>query len=165
MEADDLKLTAPFDCGTAILNDWLQSHSWQNHRRGSARVYITLDRKLNLIAGYYSLSAAEVDREVAPSRVSKGLARYPVPVVLIGRLAIERRFQGSGLGRFLVRDAFRRILETADLIGVRAVMVRAKDDAAADFYRKLGFENSVSDPMLFFVLLKDVRKSFAAVLK
>jgi len=165
MEAGDLPLTLRFDCGVTVLNQWLQNYAWQNHRSGSARVYLAVDKDLNLIRGYYCLSAAQVERENAPKRVSQSLAQHPIPVALIGRFAVDRRAQGSGLGRFLIRDAFARVLDTADMIGIRAVMVRAKDASAAAFYARLGFQVSISDPMLFFHLLKDIRKSLDAVRK
>ena len=162
MEARDLPLTLRFDCGVTVLNQWLQNYAWQNHRSGSARVYLAVDNVTNMIAGYYCLSAAQVERENAPKRVSQGLAQHSIPVVLIGRFAVDRRSQGSGLGRFFIRDAFERMFETADLIGIRAVIVRAKDASAAAFYARLGFQVSPSDPMLFFHLLKDIRKSLDA---
>jgi GNAT superfamily N-acetyltransferase len=162
MEAGDLSLTLRFDCGVTVLNQWLQNYAWQNHRSGSARVYLAVDKDLNLIAGYYCLSVAQVERENAPKRVSQGLAQHPIPVVLIGRFAVDQRSQGFGVGRFLIRDALERIIETADMIGIRAVMVRAKDASAAAFYVRLGFQVSASDPMLFFHLLKDIRTSLDA---
>lgn len=162
MEASDLGLTASFDCGNPVLNQWLQNYAWQNHQSGGARVYLTIDSRQKSIAGYYCLSAAQVNYQEASPRVARGLSRNPIPVILIGRFAIDSRFQGSGLGRFLMQDAFRRIVSIGDSIGVRAIMVRAKDDAAADFYRKLGFRSAASDPKLLFHLLKDVKKSLAA---
>jgi GNAT superfamily N-acetyltransferase len=163
MEARDLPLALRFDCGVTVLNQWLQNYAWQNHRSGAARIYLAIDKDLNGITGYYCLSAAQVERENAPKRVSQGLAQHPIPVVLIGRFAVDRRSQGSGLGRFLI--AFERVFETADLIGIRAVMVRAKDASAAAFYTRLGFQVSASDPMLFFHLLKDIRRSLDAARK
>src|SRR5690242_3047293 len=162
MEAADLTLTGSFDCGIAVLNEWLQRYAWQNHQSGGARVYLTVESRRKLIGGYYCLSAAQADYGEASQRVSKGLSRNPIPIVLIGRFAIHSRFQGSGLGRFLMQDAFRRIVSIGDSIGVRAIMVRAKDDSAADFYCRLGFQSSASDPKLLFHLLKDVKKSLAA---
>ena len=165
MEAGDLPFTLRFDCGVTVLNQWLQNYAWQNHRCGAARVYLAIDKDLNLITGYYCLSAAQVERENAPKRVLQGLAQHPIPVALIGRFAVDRRSQGAGVGRFLIRDALERVLETADMIGIRAVIVRAKDVSAAAFYTRLGFQVSASDPMLFFHLLKEVRKSLNAALK
>jgi GNAT superfamily N-acetyltransferase len=162
MEAGDLPRTQTFDCGVAVLDEWLQRFAWQNHNSGGARVYISIDDEADRIAGFYCLSAAAVEHGTAPRVVSKGLARHPIAVVLIGRLAVEERYRGLGLGRFLIRDALMRILETAEKIGIRAVMVQAKDNAAAEFYRNLGFAASATDPSLFFMTLKDAKKSLAA---
>jgi GNAT superfamily N-acetyltransferase len=161
MEAGDLPRTQSFDCGVAVLNEWLQRFAWQNHNSGGARVYLSIDDETDRITGYYCLSAAAVEYGAAPHAISKGLARHPIAVVLIGRLAVDARYRGLGLGRFLIRDAFVRILETAEKIGIRAVMVQAKDAAAAEFYRTLGLVASKSDPSLFFMTLKDARKSLA----
>lgn len=158
----DLRLTDRFDCGEDVLNNWLRVHAWANHNSGSARVYVSLDPKAELIAGFYCLSAGSVEWAVAPVRISKGLAHHPISVVLIGRLAVDRGYLKIGLGRFLVQDAFRRVLTAAEAIGTRAVMVRAKSPEAVQFYKKLKFEASESDPQLFFHLLKDVRKSLEA---
>lgn len=161
MEASDLPRTQSFDCGVAALNQWLLRFAWQNHNSGGARVYVSIDDEADRVAGYYCLSAAAVEHDAAPRVVSKGLARHPIAVVLIGRLAIDVHYRGLGLGRFLMRDAFVRILETAEKIGVRAVTVQAKDNTAAEFYRNLGFVASATDPNLFFMTLKDARKSLA----
>jgi GNAT superfamily N-acetyltransferase len=161
LEAGDLPLADSFDCGESALNEWLQKYAWQNHTSGAARVYLAIDPEPRGIAGYFCLSAASVEYAGAPTRIGKGLARHPIPVVLIGRLAVDLRYQGQGLARFLVRDAFQRTVNVADTIGVRAVVVRAKDDSLSAFYEKLGFESSVTDPRLSFITIKDVKKSLA----
>jgi len=165
IESRDLELTENFDCGTPVLDEWLRIYAWTNHNSGSARVYVSVDNQASLIAGFYCLSAGAVEHAHAPARVSQGLAHHPIPVVLIGRLAVDRRYANQGLGRLLVRDSFKHVVETADIIGTRAVMVQAKTPEAAEFYAKLGFQNSRSDPMLFFHLVKDIRKSLAAAPK
>jgi len=165
IEAGDLHLPEKFDCGTPVLNQWLRVHAWSNHQSGSSRVYLSIDTDASLIAGFYCLSAGSVEHADAPARVSKGLARHPIPVVLIGRLAVDQRYASQGVGRFLMRDAYHRIIQTADQIGTRVVIVQAKNDNAAEFYRRLGFEPSSTHPMLFFQLLKDIRKSFDAARK
>jgi len=159
LEARDLRLADRFDSGTSILNEWLRIYAWTNHKSGSARVYVCIDKEAGSVAGFYCLSAGAAEHAHASPRAKQGLARHPVPVVLVGRLAIDRRYANRGLGRFLMQDAFNHILETGETIGIRAVMVRAKTPEAAEFYRKLGFEASDSDPMLFFLLLKDIAKS------
>jgi GNAT superfamily N-acetyltransferase len=162
IESLDLELAESFDCGTPVLNEWLRVYAWTNHNSGSARVYVSVDTEAGLIAGFYSLSAGAVEHADALPRVSKGLARHPIPVVLIGRLAVDGRYANQGLGRLLIQDAFRRILDAANIIGTRAVMVQAKTPEAAGYYAQLGFQNSRTDPMLFFHLVKDVRKSLDA---
>jgi GNAT superfamily N-acetyltransferase len=165
IESGDLKLAERFDCGTPVLNEWLRVYAWTNHNSGSARVYVSVDAETGLIAGFYCLSASAVEHVNAPGRISKGLARHPIPVVLIGRLAVDRRYANQGLGRFLMQDAFRHILETSEIVGTRAAMVRAKTPEAAEFYSRLGFQSSRTDPMLFFHLVKDLKKSFDAAIK
>jgi GNAT superfamily N-acetyltransferase len=161
LEAGDLPLADSFDCGESALNEWLQKYAWQNHTSGAARIYVAIDAEPRRIAGYFCLSAASAEYAGAPTRVGKGLARHPIPVVLIGRLGVDQRYQGQGLARFLVREAFQRTINIADTIGVRAVMVRAKDDSLSAFYEKLGFESSVTESRLMFMTIKDVKKSLA----
>ena len=159
LETSDLGLIDRFESGTSALDEWLRIYAWTNHNSGSARVFVSIDTDARLIAGFYSLSAGAIEHADAPKRVSKGLARHPIPIVLIGRLAVDRRCANQGIGRFLVRDSFQHIVETAEIIGTRAVMVQAKTPEAAEFYRRLGFQSTSSEPMLFFHLVKDVRKS------
>jgi len=165
MEAGDVALAQTFDCGVPDLNKWLQNYAWQNHNSGGARVYLSIDRDANQIAGYFCLSAAGVEYKSAPARVARGLAHHAIPVALIGRLGVDQRYRGRKLGRFLVLEALRRVLEVADTMGVRAVIVVAKDDNAAEFYKRLGFEVSADDPRLFFITLKDAKKSLANALR
>lgn len=162
IQASDLHLSEKFDCGTPVLDQWLRVHAWTNHQSGSSRVYLSIDNDASLIAGFYCLSARFRRACRRSARVAKGLARHPIPVVLIGRLAVDRHYAGRGLGRFLMRDAYHRIVQTADTIGTRAIIVQAKTADAAEFYRRLGFEPSRTNSMLFFQLLKDVRKSLDA---
>jgi GNAT superfamily N-acetyltransferase len=162
MEQGDVYRAQRFDSGVPVLNDWLQKHAWPSHQGGGARVYVAVESTQDLIAAYFCLSAAQADRAAVPSRVSQGMGQSPIPVVLIGRFGVDMSFQGTGLGTFMVRQAFEETLKTAQLIGVRAVMVDAKDQDAADFYDRLGFTASVNDPLRLFIMIKDVRRSLAA---
>jgi ribosomal protein S18 acetylase RimI-like enzyme len=162
IDSKDLGVAPLFDCGTPELNDWLRQYAWMNHTSGSVRVYVSIYRRANLIAGYYCLSAGAVVHAEAPERVAKGLARHPIPVVMIGRLAVDQRYAGKGLGEFLMRDAFEHIVKTSDIIGTRAAVVQAKNERAAGFYWRLGFEALSSNPWFFFLLVKDIKKSIAA---
>jgi GNAT superfamily N-acetyltransferase len=163
MEQADIRRASNFDCGThPVLNDWLQKFAWPNHRSGGARVYVSVDTAQDLIAAYYSLSAAQAAHADVPVRVAHGMGQSPIPVVLIGRFAVDARFQGADIGRFMIRHAFGEVLTVANSIGVRAIMLDAKDQNGANFYTHLGFSASVSNPLRLFIMLKDIRKSLAA---
>jgi len=146
-----------FDCGVEALNSYLQQYAYINNQNNSARTYAAL--RGNNIVGYYTLAAGSVTKEEAPSRVGKGLARHPIPVVLLARLAVDKTEQNAGLGKGLLQDALLRIVNAADSIGVRAVLVHAKDEKAAAFYEKFGFEESPVDPFHLYLLLKDIKKT------
>ena len=112
-----------------------------------------------MVLGYYSLAAASVQHDEATPRVAKGLARHPIPVVLLARLAVHQAEKGHGLGAGLLKDALLRSLQAADIIGCRAVLVHAKDYSAQAFYRKYGFESSPIDEFHLFLLMKDIKAS------
>ncbi|MGC2465749.1 MAG: GNAT family N-acetyltransferase [Candidatus Acidiferrum sp.] len=145
-----------FDCGREELNRYLLRYARQNQQAGAAQTYVGVVGEV--IAGYYALAVSQVTLEDAPERLKKGLAKHPVPVVLLARLAIDRRWQGQGVGKALLRDAIQRTLEAADIAGIRAFAVHAKDEEARRFYEHFDFIPSPTDPMHLFVLLKDVRR-------
>lgn len=151
---------AHFDCGAAPLNDFLHKYAWQNQQSRSARTYVAL--RGDQVLGYYSLAAASVQHQEATTRVAKGLARHPVPVILLARLAVDHLEKGKGLGRALLKDALLRSLQAADIIGCRAVLVHAKDASAQAFYRKFGFESSPIDEFHLFLLMKDIQATLAS---
>lgn len=152
--------TSQFDCGKAPLNDFLAKYALQNQSSGGARTYV-LTRGASVV-GYYSLAPASVTVEDAPARVLKGQGRYPVPVILMARFAVDRREQGKGLGKALFRDALLRALHGADAIGGRAFLVHAKDNEARSFYKQFGMEESPTNPFHLFLLFKDVRYTLQA---
>lgn len=145
-----------FDCGREELNRYLFRYAWANQQAGAAQTYVGLLNES--VVGYHTLTVGHVSREEAPERLSKGLARHPVPIMLLARLAIDRRWQGKGVGKALLKDAMERTLRAADIAGIRAFAVHAKDEQARSFYRKFDFIPSPTDPMHLFVLLKDVRQ-------
>jgi GNAT superfamily N-acetyltransferase len=146
-----------FDCSNPSLNDWLKRLAWTNQQADSARTYVALDG--NRVAGYYALTTASVHRHESPQRIAKGLASHPIGVVLLARLAVDRTQQGKGLGKALLLDALSRVEEAAGIVGVRAVLVHAIDQAARLFYMHFGFEESPVDPYQLLLLLKDLRKA------
>ncbi len=109
------------------------------------------------MVGYYALAAASVERAQAPARVSKGLDRHPIPVILLTRLAVDRTQQGKGLGAALLKDALHRSVSASAEIGARAVLVHAKDEEARAFYEHFDVEPSPTDSLHLFLLMKDVR--------
>jgi GNAT superfamily N-acetyltransferase len=145
-----------FECGTEELNRFLERFALINQRAGSVLTYVA--HQSNLVVGYYSLAVGSVAYAEAPARVAKGLARHPVPVMLLARLAVDRRWHGQGLGGGLLKDALRRTLQAADIAGIRALLVHAKDEAARAFYERFDFEPSPTDPFHLFVVLKDIRQ-------
>jgi GNAT superfamily N-acetyltransferase len=150
---------ASFDCGHPALNQFLHRYALVNQNANSSQTYVCCSA--GEVAGFYSLAVGSVEPEAAPGRVSKGLARHPVPVMILARLAIDRKHQGAGLGAALLKDALLRTVQAADIAGIRTVLVHAKDDAARLWYEKWGFEPSPSDPYHLFLLLKDLKALLA----
>ena len=145
-----------FDCAVEPLNSYLKRFALNNQSAGGAQTYVAElgDR----IVGYYSLSAAQVEYADAPARLAKGMARHPISVILLARLAVDHTWQGKGLGAALLVDALRRILTAADIVGIRAVMVHAKDEGARRFYEHFDFDPSPVDPLHLFLLTKEIAR-------
>jgi GNAT superfamily N-acetyltransferase len=149
-----------FDCGQEALNNWLRKHALQNQGAGAAQTYVGLVD--GVVIGYYSLAVGQIEYADAPERLRKGLARHPVPVMLLARLAVDKNWQKKGVGRALVRDAVLRTMQAAEIAGIRALAVHAKDDAARRYYEQFDFEASPADPLHLLVLLKDIRRRVGA---
>ena len=149
---------ASFDCGHSALNQFLQRFALVNQQANSSQTYVSCELGTNTVAGFYSLVVGSVEPSTAALRVVKGLARHPVPVMILARLAIDQKHQSAGLGSALLKDALLRTLQVADIAGIRAVLVHAKDDAARNWYLHWGFEPSPTDPYHLFLLLKDMLK-------
>jgi len=144
-----------FDCGQEPLNRFLARYALHNQQVEASQTYVALAGEE--VVGYYTLVVAEVEYDDAPARLGKGLARHPIPLMLLARLAIAVTWQGKGLGAGLLKDAMLRTLQAADIAGIRAMAVHAKDDAAKAFYERFEFIPSPSDPYHLFLLLKDIR--------
>lgn len=144
-----------FDCGQEALNRFLIRYALQNQQAGAAQTYVALSDE-NVI-GFYTLVVGQVDQIDAPERLTKGLARHPVPIMLLARLATALAWHGKGIGSGLLKDAMLRTLQAADIAGIRAFAVHAKDDQARAFYERFDLIASPTDPYHLFILLKDVR--------
>lgn len=148
-----------FDCGQPALNQFLQRHALVNQKANSAQTWVCCLR--GEVVGFYSLAVGSVDPEDAPARIMKGLARHPVPVMILARIAVDRDHQGKGLGKALLRDALLRTAQAADIAGIRCLLVHAKDEAARQWYESWEFEPSPTDPYHLFLLLKDLKALLA----
>ena len=148
-----------FRCGVRSLDEWLCKHALQSHRSGAARVFVVTEAGSDVVA-YYALAAGAVMPRYAPARVARGLAaNQPVPIVLLGRLAVDIGCQGRRLGRSLLQDAMTRVLQAGELIGVRALLVHAIDEHARDWYAQFGFERSPTHTLHLTLLMKDLRRN------
>lgn len=154
-----------FDCGRTSLNVWLTKHAPPAAAAGSARTYVIVDSEQARVVGYHALAAAGVEREAATARVIKGIQRYPVPVVLLARLAVDTSVARRGLGAWLLRDAMTRTFAASETIGVRAMLVHAIDSDARECYVRHGLEPSPTDPLHLMVLIKDIAASLEAAAK
>jgi GNAT superfamily N-acetyltransferase len=144
-----------FDCGQPSLNQFLQRFAFINQKSNSAQTYVCC--RLGVVVGFYSLVVGSVEPAVAAPRVTKGLPKHPVPVMVLARLAIDLKHQGVGLGKALLRDALLRTSQAADIAGILALLVHAKDEAARQWYLNWEFEPSPSAAMHLFLLMKDIK--------
>ena len=148
-----------FDSGIEALDDWLKNYATQNERRGYSRTYVAVVN--DVVVGFVSLATGDMDREDLPPDIRKGAPRE-VPVVVIGRLAVDRRAQGRGLGRNLLAFALQRSLDVAEKVGVRAVRIQAIDERARDYYMSLAaFVELPDQPLTLWVTIDKIKRSLA----
>jgi len=145
-----------FDCGKPALNEWLLRHARQAQGSGSARTFIVAEN--TRVAGYFSLTVGQVDRAVVPDRVRQGMGQYPIPVVILARLAVGVQDQNRGIGSGMLQDAIRRTLVIASEVGIRAMLTHPLDDKSAMFYKRFGFIPSPLRDQQLLLLLKDARR-------
>jgi predicted N-acetyltransferase YhbS len=148
-----------FSCGEDSLDVWLHRYSRHAEASRSARVYVTTDGRQ--VAGYYALTVGQVEHAEATARLLKGQpAEASVPIVLLGRLAVDRRHQHNGLGRSLLHDALLRCADASKAVGIRALIVHSHPEAGP-FYERFGFERSPTDPSHLALLVTDLEKLLA----
>jgi GNAT superfamily N-acetyltransferase len=146
-----------FDCGKPALNDWLLRHARQAQGSGSAKTFVVAEDD-DRVAGYFSLTVGQVDTLEAPERIRRGMGQYPVPVVILARLAVSLEDQGRGIGFGMLQDAIRRTRLIAEQAGIRAMLTHPIDEDAARFYARFGFIASPLREQQLLLLLKDARK-------
>lgn len=146
---------ATFDCGSPPLNDFLRKYALQNQKKGTSVTYVAARGRF--VVGYYTLAYGSVAYAEATERVKKGIGRYPIPVMLLARLAVDQSEKGLGLGRALLKDALTRTLQAVDIAGLRAILVHAKDEEAKAYYQRFDFEPSPTDPYHLMLTIEQIK--------
>ena len=148
---------ASLDCGEPALDEFFRRNARQNEERGISRTYVATVQGESRVLGFYSLAAGSVPVGDLPETERRRLPRYPIPAVKLARLAVDRSAQGSGVGKALLADALRRSVRAADIVGIFAVEVYAKQDAAAAFYHRFGFVPLEDDRLHLYLPIHTVR--------
>lgn len=146
-----------FNCGRSELNEWLQKYARQAQAVGSAQTFVAAQPDGH-VEGYFSLTAGQIEHSDATERVRKGMGRFPIPVIVLARLAVSLEQQGRGMGADLLKDVIRRVLLVSEQAGVRAIITHPIDETAAAFYTKFGFQNSPVHRKQMWLLLKDAKR-------
>jgi GNAT superfamily N-acetyltransferase len=147
-----------FDCGEASLNDWLQKRALKNHANGASRCFVLcID---DVVVGYYCLSAGAINHEVVETSMRRNMPN-PLPILLLGRLAVDQRYHNKGLGQALLRDAMLRAVHVAKDAGVFALLVHSISKEATQFYRSRGFVASPLQPMTLMMTIATLRSILA----
>ena len=147
-----------FDSGEPVLDDWLRRRAEQNEASGASRTYVVCIGKR--VVGYYTLAVGAITHAEAPGRIRRNMPD-PVPVMVLGRLAIDGAFHGRGLGTGLLRDAILRTRQAAEIAGIRAILVHAMSETAKRFYEKWGFVASPIDPLTVMITVAEAAKILA----
>jgi hypothetical protein len=151
---DESHDVSDFDCGKPKMSEWLRRWALHNQGLNGARTYVTCEG--SVVRGYFSLAPSSVEFENAPNRIREGLARYPVPVILLAKLAVDTRLKRKRIGESLLFEALQRSLQASKAIGGVAVLVDALDEEARTFYEKYDFEQSPTDPDRLLLLMRDI---------
>jgi GNAT superfamily N-acetyltransferase len=145
-----------FDSGVPSLDEWLRRRALVNQSKGASRTYVLSDT--DRVVAFYALAASAVASGAAPGRFKRNMPE-PIPVVVLGRLAIARSHQGCGLGRALFQDAAQRVIHASDAIGIRGLLVHAISDEAKSFYLSLGLTPSPIEPMTLMATIEDLTRA------
>ena len=147
-------LLTKFDCGKSSLNDWLKKRALKNHASGASRCFVVcVDAQ---VVGYYCLSAGAISHELAPKSMRRNMPN-PLPILVLGRLAVDQRYHNQGIGQALLRDAMLRVVNVSSDTGVFALLVHALSETAKQFYLSRGFVDSPLQPMTLLMTLETIR--------
>jgi GNAT superfamily N-acetyltransferase len=162
IEAEGVVIAPSFSCGNEHIDAYLKNHALPNHKRGIAKAVVAVSLDAQEVAGFYTLSAASVERDSLPKKEGRGLPNYPVPAVLIGQLGVDQRFQGQGLGKLLVLHAFKSAVEASQLVGIRVILIEVDPEdplreTNLQRYQKWGFVPLVDRSLTLVIGMKNVR--------
>jgi predicted N-acetyltransferase YhbS len=144
--------TTSFDCGDPILDDWLKHTALKNESKGSSRTFVVCEN--DTVVGYYALATGSVERNDATGNVRRNMPE-PIPVMVLGRLAVDKKYQSQGIGRGMLKDAILRVIGVAKQAGIRAILVHAISDEAKLFYMRQGFRESPTNDMTLMITLEE----------
>lgn len=145
-----------FDCGSEQLNDYLKKYAFQNQKKNISNTFVT--QKDGKVIGYYSLTFGSVDKDNLPPAIKRNLPHYQIPVMVLARLAIDKKEQRNGLGKGFLKDAILRTIQASEIAGMKAIMVQAKDEKAKSFYEKFDFIESPIDALILYLPIEFLKK-------
>ncbi|MEK7756505.1 MAG: GNAT family N-acetyltransferase [Planctomycetota bacterium] len=153
-----------FACGVPALDEYLARFARQNDEFGIAKTFVAVEPdNPRQVLGYYSISAGAIERENLPPSAAKRFPKFPIPVARLARLAVDREFQGRGLGEDMMMDALQRVLRASGDIGIVAMLIDAKDEKAKRFYARYEFESLPDQPLVLWLPMAAIKKLFAGV--
>jgi len=147
-------VTEHFDCGIPTLNEWLKKRALKNEKEGASRTYVSCED--DKVIAYYAIATGAIRQKDANGHIRRNMPD-PIPVIILGRLAVDITWQGQGLGSDMLSDAIKRTLQAANIVGTRAFIVHALSDEAKQFYEKHGFRPSPTDPMNLMISMKEAK--------
>ena len=153
---EKLHIRKQFDCGEEALNIFLKEHAMQNSKNNASRTYVCAANVDNTVAGYYTLTYGTISHQESTEKAKKNMPHYPIPVMILARLGVDKKYQNLGLGKDLLMDVFLRTLHASKIAGLKAVVAHAKNQKAISFYKKYGFEQSMFDEKCLILAIQDI---------
>lgn len=153
---DKLHIRQQFDCGEEALNIFLKEYALQNSKNNASRTYVCSTKNDNIVSGYYTLTYGAIRHQEATEKVKKNMPHYPIPVMILARLAIDKKYQKLGLGKEILKDALLRTLQASEIAGLKAIIAHAKNSDSISFYKKYGFEQSKFDEKHLMLSIQDI---------
>lgn len=149
---------ANFTCGKPVLDNWLKKKAFKNQTDGGSRTFAVTDTGIDQVVGYYCISTGSVSHELAPGNVRRNMPD-PIPVIILGRLAVDVGYANQGIGRGLMKDCYKRAASVAEQVGVRALLIHALDEESRQYYLHLGFTESTIQERTLMLRIKDIVSS------